>query len=136
MGGPFGLTRSTDEGQSWELTQFPGCHERNEAAHCRAVMVKADDRSTIFVGTGDTVPGETGGCASHVTGVLPGTWPICLSRPTRWSTWMANHPARPEVVACATLFGQHFWSTDGGHTWEQCRRSFGEILALALTPAA
>ena len=136
VGGPFGLTRSTDEGQSWELTQFPGFHERNEAAYCRAVMVKADDASTIFVGTGDTIPGETGGLRISRDGGL--TWNLAdlPEQPNSVVYWMANHPARPEVVACATLFGQLFLSTDGGHTWEKCRRSFGEIRALALTPAA
>ena len=34
----------------------------------------------------------------------------------------------------ASLFGQLFWSTDGGDTWEKCRRGFGEIRSLALAP--
>ncbi|MDH4146928.1 MAG: hypothetical protein OEY23_17360 [Acidimicrobiia bacterium] len=135
VGGPFGLTRSTDEGASWELTQFPGFHERNDAAYCRAVMVKADDPDTIFVGTGDTIPGETGGLRISRDGGA--TWELAdlPETPNSVVYWMANHPARPEVVACATLFGQLFWSTDSGHTWERARRSFGEIRALALAPS-
>ena len=136
VGGPFGLTRSTDEGETWELTQFPGFHERNEAAYCRMVMVKADDPKTIFVGTGDTIPGETGGLRISRDGGE--TWKLAdlPETPNSVVYWMANHPARPEVVACASLFGQLFWSTDSGHTWEKCPRGFGEIRALALTPAA
>lgn len=134
VGGPFGLTRSTDEGRTWELSPFPGFHERNEAAYCRMVMLKADDPQTIFVGTGDSIPGETGGLRISRDGGR--TWKLAdlPEEPNSVVYWMANHPARPEVVACASLFGQLFWSTDGGDTWEKARRGFGEIRSLALTP--
>ncbi|MFN0028571.1 MAG: WD40/YVTN/BNR-like repeat-containing protein [Acidimicrobiales bacterium] len=135
VGGPFGLTRSTDEGESWELTQFPGFHPRNEASYCRAVMVKADDPQTIFVGTGDSIPGETGGLRISRDGGETWTLAELPETPNSVVYWMANHPARPEVVACASLFGQLFWSTDSGHTWEKCHRGFGEIRALALAPS-
>ncbi len=136
VGGPFGLTRSTDEGATWELTELPGFHERNEFAYCRMVMVKADDPQTVFVGTGDSIPGETGGLRISRDGGA--TWKLAdlPEQPNSVVYWMANHPARPEVVACASLFGQLFWSTDGGETWEKCRRGFGEIRALALAPSA
>ena len=47
---------------------------------------------------------------------------------------MATHPDRPEVIAAASLYGQLFFSGDGGVMWERCRRTFGEIRALALAP--
>ncbi|MEZ5263478.1 MAG: hypothetical protein R2755_17320 [Acidimicrobiales bacterium] len=134
VGGPFGLTRSTDEGRSWELTHFPGFHERNEFAYCRLVMVKADDPQTIFVGTGDSIPGETGGLRISRDGGRSWKLAALPEEPNSVVYWMANHPARPEVVACASLFGQLFWSTDGGESWEKCRRGFGEIRSLALAP--
>ncbi len=134
VGGPFGLTRSTDEGESWQLTELPGFHERNEFAYCRMVMVKADDPQTVFVGTGDSIPGETGGLRISRDGGA--TWKLAdlPEEPNSVVYWMANHPARPEVIACASLFGQLFWSTDSGETWEKCRRGFGEIRSLALAP--
>jgi photosystem II stability/assembly factor-like uncharacterized protein len=136
VGGPFGVTRSTDEGQSWELTQFPGFHERNDAAYCRCVLTKADDPNTIFVGTGDTIPGETGGLRISRDGGRSWELADLPEQPNSVVYWIANHPARPEVVACASLFGQLYWSTDAGRTWEKCRRGFGEVRALALAPTA
>ncbi len=132
--GPFGLTRSVDEGESWELTQFGGYHERNEFAYCRHVLVKADDPNTIFVGTGDSIPGVTGGLRISRDGGA--TWELAdlPETPNSVVYWLANHPDRPEVVACATLFGQLFWSTDAGRTWERCARGFGEIRSLVLAP--
>jgi photosystem II stability/assembly factor-like uncharacterized protein len=134
VGGPFGLTRSNDEGKNWDLTPFPGFHERNETAYCRHVLVKADDPDTIFVGTGDTIPGEMGGLRVSRDGGQ--TWGLAQlpEQPNSVVYWLANHPERPDVVACASLFGQLFWSTDGGKTWEKCRRGFGEIRALAIAP--
>jgi photosystem II stability/assembly factor-like uncharacterized protein len=134
VGGPYGLTRSTDEGETWELTSFPGFHERNEFSYCRNVMVKTDDPQTVFVGCGDSIPGETGGLRISRDGGA--TWKLAdlPEEPNSVVYWMANHPARPEVVAAASLFGQLFWSTDGGDTWEKCRRGFGEIRSLALAP--
>lgn len=134
VGGPFGLTRSVDEGRTWELRHFPGFHERNEFAYCRMVMVKADDPQTIFVGTGDSIPGETGGLRISRDGGRSWTLAELPEEPNSVVYWMANHPDRPEVIACASLFGQLFWSTDGGDTWEKCRRGFGEIRSLALAP--
>lgn len=134
VGGPFGLTRSVHEGRTWELRHFPGFHERNEFAYCRMVMVKADDPQTIFVGTGDSIPGETGGLRISRDGGRSWTLAELPEEPNSVVYWMANHPDRPEVIACASLFGQLFWSTDGGDTWEKCRRGFGEIRSLALAP--
>jgi len=134
VGGPYGLTRSTDEGETWELTNFPGFHERNEFSYCRNVMVKADDPQTVFVGCGDSIPGETGGLRISRDGGATWTLADLPEEPNSVVYWMANHPARPEVVAAASLFGQLYWSTDGGDTWEKCRRGFGEIRSLALAP--
>ncbi len=136
VGGPFGLTRSTDEGRSWELTSFPGFHERNDAAYCRMVLVKADDPDTIFVGTGDSIPGEIGGLRVSRDGGR--TWALAHlpEQPHSVVYWMANHPDRPEVVAAASLYGQLFLSGDGGRTWQKNRRVFGEIRSLALAPTA
>lgn len=134
VGGPFGLTRSTDEGKNWELTAFPGFHERNDAAYCRLVLMKADDPDTIFVGTGDSIPGEIGGLRVSRDGGR--TWSLAQlpEQPNSVVYWMATHPDRPEVIAAASLYGQLFFSGDGGVTWERCRRTFGEIRALALAP--
>ena len=136
VGGPFGLTRSADEGETWELTPLPGFHERNDAAYCRMVMVKADDPDTIFVGTGDSIPGEIGGLRVSRDGGA--TWSLAHlpEQPNSVVYWMANHPDRPDVVAAASLYGQLFLSGDGGRTWEKCRRSFGEVRALAIAPTA
>jgi photosystem II stability/assembly factor-like uncharacterized protein len=134
VGGPFGLTRSHDEGATWALTRFPGYHDRNEFAYCRHTLVKADDPDTVFVGTGDSIPGVTGGL--RVSRDAGASWTLAElpAKPSSVVYGLANHPDRPDVVACATLFGQLFWSTDGGERWELCERAFGEIRSLALTP--
>jgi photosystem II stability/assembly factor-like uncharacterized protein len=131
---PFGVSTSDDEGATWDLHQFPGFYEGNKRAYCRCVMFKADDPDTMFVGTGDTIPGETGalqisrdGGASWSPAELP-------ERPYSVVYWLATHPERPDAVAAASLYGQLYLSEDAGRSWSRAARTFGEIRALAVTP--
>ena len=50
--------------------------------------------------------------------------------------WLATHPALPGTIVATSLFGQVFVSDDHADTWRKLDREFGEIRALALTPAA
>ena len=48
--------------------------------------------------------------------------------------WFATHPAIPDVIAAASLYGYVYVSTDGGESWQKLRKEFGEIRTLAVTP--
>ena len=52
---------------------------------------------------------------------------------TVWT--FAVHPAVPALVYAASVSGQVYRSTDGGTTWQKLPREFGEVRALAWTPA-
>jgi photosystem II stability/assembly factor-like uncharacterized protein len=52
---------------------------------------------------------------------------------TIWN--FAVHPADAKLVYANSVSGQVYRSIDGGATWEKLAREFGEIRALAWTPA-
>ena len=54
---PVGIHTSTDEGETWQIHEFPLFHPDDMFSYCRALTLKADDPNVIFVGNGDTIPG-------------------------------------------------------------------------------
>jgi photosystem II stability/assembly factor-like uncharacterized protein len=99
------------------------------------VLFKADDADTMFVGTGDTIPGETGALQISRDGGQSWAPAELPERPNSVVYWMATHPERPDAVAAASLYGQLYLSEDAGRSWTRAGRTFGEVRALALTPA-
>jgi photosystem II stability/assembly factor-like uncharacterized protein len=131
---PFGVATSTDEGESWEYHLFPKFHEDDRRSYCRGTLLKADDPDVMFVGNGDTVPGQTGAIQRSRDGGR--TWervPLPVE-PNSVVYWFATHPAIPNVIAAITLFGYLYLSTDGGESWEKLKKEFGETRAVAVTP--
>ncbi len=134
---PFGMARSTDDGDSWEWQEFAGFGDvgsRQEYAYCRGVFVKPGDADTMIMGCGDYIPGQIGGIeVSHDGGV---TWNRAETDSTPNSTvyWMSMHPDLPDTVAAATVFGQVYVSENSGDSWTQLGREFGEIRAVSLSP--
>jgi photosystem II stability/assembly factor-like uncharacterized protein len=131
---PFGIATSTDEGNSWEYHHFPKFHPTDARSYCRGVALKADDANVMFVGNGDTIPGETGAIQISRDGGQnwsPAPLPV---EPNSVIYWFATHPVLPEVIVAASLYGYVYVSEDGGCSWSKRKREFGEIRALSLTP--
>lgn len=131
---PVGVFASTD-GRTWAHHQFPREQKGDPRSYCRGVLVKPDDASVILVGTGDYIPGSSGsiqwsrdGGETWQTASLP-------SMPNSVVYALAAHPAIPDTIAAASLFGHVFLSGDGGTTWRKAPREFGEVRSVCVTPA-
>ena len=131
---PYGVSISTDEGESWELHQFPKFAGDDRWSYCRGMFIKADDPDTMFVGNGDTIPGETGAIQRTQDGGK--TWaPVELPvRPNSVVYWFANNKEMPDVIVAGTLHGYVYASEDGGDTWRKLHKEFGEIRSVVVTP--
>jgi photosystem II stability/assembly factor-like uncharacterized protein len=131
---PFGIATSTDEGESWKYHHFPKFHESDNRSYCRGVMLKADDPNVIFVGNGDAIPGVTGTIQRSTDGGQSWEALRLPVEPNSVVYWFATHPAVPDVIAAASLYGYVYVSSDGGESWQKLRKEFGEIRTLAVTP--
>ena len=140
---PRGIYTSTDEGESWQVHEFPIFFEGQSTpqgdisytfSYCRGMLLKADDPDTIFVGNGDTIPGVTGSIQRSKDGGK--TWEACTlsQEPNSTIYWLATHPADPNRIVANSLNGQLYTSEDGGDSWTKLKREFGEIRALAWMP--
>jgi photosystem II stability/assembly factor-like uncharacterized protein len=131
---PYGVSSSTDEGESWELHEFPKYNEGDRWSYCRGMIIKTDDPNTMFVGNGDTIPGITGAIQRTTDGGQ--TWtPVNLPvEPNSVVYWFANNKDLPNVVAAASLYGYVYVSEDGGESWRKLRKEFGEIRSIAVVP--
>jgi photosystem II stability/assembly factor-like uncharacterized protein len=98
------------------------------------VALKADDANVMFVGNGDTIPGETGAIQISRDGGHSWQAAALPVEPNSVIYWFATHAALPNVIVAASLYGYVYISEDGGVSWSKRRREFGEIRALALTP--
>jgi len=131
---PFGIATSMDEGENWKYHYFPKFHEADNRSYCRGVMLKADDPNTIFVGNGDSIPGVTGTIQRSKDGGQSWEAIKLPVAPNSVVYWFATHPAVPQVIAAASLYGYVYVSTDGGESWQKLQKEFGEIRTLAVMP--
>lgn len=131
---PFGISTSRDEGESWELHEFPKFHADDRRSYCRGMAIKPDNPQVMFVGNGDSIPGVTGAIQRTTDGGQ--TWKAVNlpQEPNSVIYWFGVHPAIPDVVIAASLYGYVYRSADGGETWEKLPKEFGEIRSVALTP--
>ena len=131
---PFGIATSLDEGESWDVHEFPGIREGEARSYCRAVIIKQDDPDTMFVGSGNGIPGEVGAIRRTRDGGA--TWDA-VSLPVQPNSvvyWLGTHRDVPDTVAAASIFGYVYLSEDGGDSWGKAEREFGHIRTVAVTP--
>ena len=131
---PAGIFASGDEGESWELHEFPLFDEDDMFSYCRGIALKPDEPSVIFVGNGNTIPGWKGAIQRTRDGgknwAAMGT-PV---EPNSHIYWLATHPADPNRVVATSINGQIYTSGDAGDSWEKLKREFGEVRAIAWMP--
>lgn len=138
---PDGVWTSTDEGQTYSVHRFPINWPPEPAAvavgvetYCRGMASKVDDPDTIWVATGDYVPGKVGGV--QVSNDAGKTWKAASMDVTPNSTTylFATNKARPDRVVAASNYGYVYVSEDAGQNWTKLPREFGEIRGLAWVP--
>jgi photosystem II stability/assembly factor-like uncharacterized protein len=126
------LNASTDGGLTWcplDIgTAMPW-------SYCRALAQLPGRPEVVLLGNGDAPPGSVGvvgrstdGGATWRETAMPGR-----ANSTMWN--FAVHPAGPELVYAASVSGEVYRSTDGGASLHKLAREFGEVRALAWTPA-
>jgi len=131
---PFGLARSQDDGATWawhEFGGFPGA--KFEFAYSRCVRAVWGD--TIVVCVGDYIPGAIG--ALEISDDGGQTWrreelPVT---PNSTMYWLSTHPDLPGTMVATSVWGQVYVTEDHAATWTKLDRDFGEIRAVAITPA-
>ena len=47
---------------------------------------------------------------------------------------LGTHPARPDVVVAASLYGYVYVTEDAGDSWRKLDKEFGEVRSVAVTP--
>ena len=118
---PAGVFASTDEGESWEIHEFPLFHPDDMLSYCRGMELKADDPNVVFVGNGDSTPGFEGVIQRSQDGGK--TWsPVQMSKqPNSNIYWMASHPTDPSRIVANSINGYIYVSDDGGGSWEKVK---------------
>ena len=129
---PREIFSSQDAGESWQrlgvMQQFP-------YSYTRPIAVKENNPQVMFVGHGQTAAltmgsvqrSEDGG-KNWETLRLPG-------EPNSYIICFATHPSDPDLVLASTLYGQLFYSGDGGGSWHKIRQEFSEVRSLAWMPS-
>ena len=126
---PNGVWSSTDEGETWQLSDF-------RPAYCRGMALKADDSRVVFVGNGPLVlsPEISGNIRrSRDNGYTWEDLPLPVD-PNSHIDWFATNPTDPNLILASTLLGEVFSSSDGGDSWEKLRREFTQIRSIAWMP--
>ncbi|WP_340315816.1 WD40/YVTN/BNR-like repeat-containing protein [Rhizorhabdus argentea] len=138
---PSGVFTSTDEGQTYTVHKFPIEWPPEPAAvavgvetYCRGIAMKVDDPDTVFVATGDYVPGKVGGVQVSTDAGL--TWaPARMDVIPNSTTYLfATHKADPDRIVAASNYGYIYVSRDAGQNWTKLSREFGEIRGLVWVP--
>jgi photosystem II stability/assembly factor-like uncharacterized protein len=124
-----GLYSSLDSGQSWQERQFEG-----KSKYARSIAERADHSGVLFMTNGDGPPGSTGRLLKSDD--YGETWEdVGLPGEPNSTPWcIAVHPAEPALVYTCTNLGLVYQSQDGGKTWTQLKRQFGEIRSMILRP--
>ena len=125
---PFGIATSLDEGESWDVHQFP------EISYCRGMIIKQDDPDTMFVGNGNGIPGETGAIRRTRDGGKSWERVPLPVEPNSVVYWLGTHRDVPDTIVGASIHGYIYISEDGGEDWTKIEQEFGHIRGIAVTP--
>lgn len=128
--GPIGMFVG-DGSKDWAFNRFPEMTPHNDGFYTRGVVVKTDDPSTIFVGTGDVTPG-TAGVIQRSTD-RGKTWHPVGPKVNSIIWDVDTHVSAPDTVVAVSVYGRVLISDDGGDNWRKLEREFGELRALAVT---
>ena len=143
--GPEGLATSYDDGASWQLQSLPPCPDENgeifkvgshapDHAYCRGMLIKADDPNVLFVGTGNTIPGDVGALQKSRDGGETWEFTDLPELPNSTVYWLGSNSELPHVIVAVTIFGYVYLSEDGGENWIKLAKEFGHIRTVAVTP--
>jgi len=124
-----GLYSSLDSGLSWQERPFG-----STTKYTRSIAERADHSGVLFMTNGNGPPGSTGRLLKSDD--YGETWlDVGLPGEPNSTPWcIAVHPSDPNLVYTCTNLGQVYRSEDGGETWTQLRREFGEIRSMILRP--
>ena len=123
---------SSDAGESWQrlevLKKFP-------YTFVRIMALKEDNPRVIFVGIGNTEWPTIG--SVQRSGDRGKTWETLPlpGEPNSYITYIATHPSDPNLILAGTFFGELFYSTDGGDSWQKIKQEFSDIRSLAWMPS-
>lgn len=125
------LNRSDDGGETWKPLSIERSMPHN---YCRTVCRGIGPSGSLLLGNGDAPPGLTGMVGVSRDGGE--TWqPARMPRPANGTIWnYALHASDPKMIYASSVNGEVYRSTDGGASWQQLPREFGEIRALVWTP--
>lgn len=126
------INLSTDSGSNWKPLSLG---KQVSMPYSRGLAQRPGAPEVLLVGLGDGPPGTQGGIARSTDAAQ--TWRTselsCKPNSTIWS--FATNAADPDLIYAASVSGEIHRSTDGGSSWSKLAREFGEIRALAWTPA-
>ena len=67
--------------------------------------------------------------------LLPASVATLPGEPNSYILCFATHPSDPNLVLASSIFGQLFYSEDGGGSWQKVRQEFTEVRSLAWMPS-
>lgn len=126
------VNRSADDGNTWTplhvSATFPW-------PYTRACGMPANGSRAVWVGAGNGPPGSQG--ALYRTHDLGESWErLPLPQVANSTVWnLAFHAADPTRIYASSISGQLYETRNGGESWIKLPMEFGEIRALAWTPA-
>lgn len=126
------LNLSHDGGATWQHLRVG---QTLPWPYCRGLAQPVGRPDVVLMGNGDGPPGSVGAVARSSDGGQ--TWHVAdmpgRSNSTMWS--FAVHPGDPDLIYASSVSGEVYRSSDAGASWTKLAREFGEIRALAWTPA-
>ena len=125
---PFGIASSVDDGATWDWRQFP------EISYCRCLIQKPGDPNTMYLGNGNTIPGDTGTIRRTRDGGKSWEQLSLPVEPNSVVYWLGVNANVPDTIVASSIFGYVYVSEDAGESWTKLDREFGMVRAIALTP--
>ena len=128
---PGDIFSSQDTGTTWQRL---GVQQHFKFPYCRGLALQAGNPEVMFVATGDSAIGSTGGIQRSVDSGHTWEQPALPVEPNTPIWAFATHAERPETIAACSHYGELFTSQDSGSSWQKVKREFSEIRSLALVP--